>query len=85
LTSDLKNAFAANAENFNVIYFNRYSQMRSSSEIVERLAFLVYNVSIELKHCRIDLIDYKKFDITGMREGKTPDFWKNKILKIESC
>ena len=59
--------------------------MRSSSEIVERLASLVYNVSIELEQSRIDVDDYKKFDITGMWEGKTPDIWKNNIMKIGSC
>jgi flagellar biosynthesis GTPase FlhF len=83
LTSDLMNAFAANAENFNVIYFSRISQMKSSSEIVERLASLVYNVSIEIEQCRIDLDGYKKFDVTGMWEGKTPDIWKNNTIQIE--
>lgn len=82
VTNDLMNALAANAENFNVIFFTRYRRIQSAINIVERLASLIYNFSIEFEECRVELHNYEILEINGMWEGKTPDIWKNNVIEV---
>ena len=82
VTSDLMNALAANAENFNVIFFSRFRHIQNAINIVERLASLIYNFSIEFDECKVELHDHEILEIRGMWEGKTPDIWKNNVIEI---
>ncbi len=79
LTSDLVNAFSANAEGLNTIYFDYISRHFHRSKVAD----LIYHTVIQYGECHVDL-GFDEMMLIGWWKGKVLTDWLDyKLLRYE--